>query len=333
MTAAVLRFWRDVFWRLLRLVHRADYAWWLPAIARLPLPLAYALARLRGRFNAATGRDWRSVALQTRHIRRQSLAGYALLPGAPPARTQEQWCRQRFATEARDELEARLVAARRLHELQCRFVPADAPQLCAKRERGLVLLTPHFDSFYLGIAFLARASGGRVNSMSSAVTQDPRVDPAVSRHFDHKYRGLERYLNGGRVPDIEVGLRPFYRMLENHETLVVLGDAPVLPHGAAMTADFLGGPRVLAGGALRLAQRTGSDLGGFVCRYRGPGRYDLLMCPTGPADDPQTLDRVYRFLSEQIMAAPGLWWAADLLPNLPLAAAAPAPTTTLSGAA
>jgi lauroyl/myristoyl acyltransferase len=318
MKAACLRYWRALGWRLLRLAHRADYRWFLPAIARLPLPLAYALSGLRGRFNAAMGRDWRSVALQTRHIQRQSLAGYALLPGASSVVERTQWCRERFETEARDELEARLVAARRLHELSCRFVPAGAELVCAGRTRGLVLLTPHFDSFYLGIAFLAQASGGRVNSMSSAVTQDPRVDPAVSRHFDRKYRGLEQYLNGGLVPDIEAGLRPFYRMLVNHETLVVLGDAPVLPNGAAMTADFLGGPRVLAGGALRLAQRTGSDLGGFVCRCLGAGRYELEMCPIGPAGDPQTVARVYRFLSEQILAAPGLWWAADLLPNLPL---------------
>jgi lauroyl/myristoyl acyltransferase len=62
---------------------------------------------------------------------------------------------------------------------------------------------------------------------------------------------------------MENGLRPFYRMLAAKETLVVLGDAPKLPHGAAMTVGFLGGQRELAGGALRLAQRSGSDLGGL----------------------------------------------------------------------
>jgi lauroyl/myristoyl acyltransferase len=304
-----------MIWRLVRLAHRADFTWFLPAIARLPLPLAYALSGLRGRTNAIMGRDWRSVALGFRHIRRQSLSAYALLPGS--SADHANWCRQRFETEARDELEAQLVAKKRLAELSCRFVPTGAEQLLAKRTRGLVLLTPHFDSFYLGIAFLAQTSGARINSMSSAVSKDPRVEPAVSLHFENKYRGLEHYLHGGKVPDMEVGLRPFYRMLERQEVLVVLGDAPVLPNGVSMKVDFLGAQRMIAGGALRLAEHTDSDLGGYVCRYLGAGRYELEMCPIGRARDPETVARVYRFLSQQILAQPGLWWAADMLPNMP----------------
>lgn len=334
MKSALSHFGRSAFWWMLRWAHKADYAWFLPAIARLPLPLAYALSGLRGRINAAIGRDWRSVALGLRrHIQRQSLAGYALLPGSASAKERERWGQQRFETEARDEFEARLVAARRLGELTCDFAPAGSEKQCANRSRGLVLLTPHFDSFYLGIAFLAQATGARTNSMSSAVTRDPRVDPAVSQHFDRKYRGLEHYQHGGQVLDIEVGLRPFYRMLADHETLVVLGDAPVLPNGASMAVDFLGGQRVIAGGALRLAQRTGSDLGGFVCRYLGPGRYVLEMCPIGRADDPATIDRIYRFFSEQILAQPGLWWAADMLPNMPAASSEPGREPLSSGSA
>lgn len=310
---------KAMLWRLVRLAHHADFAWFLPFIAGLPLPFAYAFSGLRGRINAISGRDWRSVALGFRHIRRQSLASYALLPGAVAGTVEDRqrWCRQRFETEARDELEAELVAKRRLRELRCQFVPEGVQQLLAKRSRGLVLLTPHFDSFYLGIAFLAQATGGRVNSMSSAVSRDARVEPMVRQHFERKYRGLEQYLNGGQVPDMELGLRPFYRMLERNETLVVLGDAPVLPNGVSMTVDFLGAKRLIAGGALRLAERGDSDLGGYVCHYLSPGRYALEMCPIGPARDPETVQRVYRFLSQHIMAQPGLWWAADLLPNMP----------------
>ncbi len=316
---------RSSIWRAVRLAHHADFAWFLPFIARLPLPLAYALARLRGRVNAATGRDWRSVALGFRHIRRQSLTGYAMLPGSHTEIGRLQWCGQRFKTEARDEFEAWLVAARRLDELQCQFIPADAALKCTKRPRGLVLLTPHFDSFYLGIAFLAQATGDRFNSMSSAVARDPRVDPAVSRHFDSKYRGLERYLNGGKVLDMELGLRPFYRMLEHHDTLVVLADAPVLPNGAAMTVDFLGAQRQIAAGALRLAQRNDCDLGGYVCLCTGPGRYTLELCEIGSANDPATVARIYQFFSDHILAEPGRWWAADLLPAMPPVQPEPAP--------
>ncbi len=308
---------RALIWRGVRWVHRADFASFLPFIARLPLPMAYAFSRLRGWVNAATGRDWRSLALGFRNTRRQSLAGFALLPGMASEAQISDWCKQRFEIEARDEFEAQLVAAKRLMELSCHFSPDGVEQLGAPRSRGLVLLTPHFDSFYLGIAFLAQASGTRFNSMSSAVSRDSRVDEAVTQHFDRKYRGLEQYLNGGKVLDMEVGLRPFYRMLEHHETLVVLADAPVLPNGVSMEVDFLGARRLIAGGALRLAQRTNSDLGGYVCRYIAPGHYALEMCAIGSANDPETIARVYQFLSAQILAQPGLWWAADLLPNIP----------------
>ena len=71
-----LRRW---LWRCAARLHHLDFALFLPYLARLPLPLGYALAGVRGRINALTGRDWRSMGLGFRHIHRQSLAGYALL--------------------------------------------------------------------------------------------------------------------------------------------------------------------------------------------------------------------------------------------------------------
>lgn len=90
--------------------------------------------------------------------------------------------------------------------------------MCARDAAGgLVLLTPHYESFCLGIAFLGR-TGGVVNKMSSSVTQDPRVDPAVQRHCDDKYRGLGNLSRmAGASYGMESGLRPFYRMLEQHK--------------------------------------------------------------------------------------------------------------------
>ena len=330
MKAKFLRVWRVALWRLVRVAHRADFAWFLPFIAQLPLPLAYALSGLRGRVNAVTGRDWRSVALGFRHIRRQSLAGYQMLPGNASEHERAAWRNERFVVEARDEFEARLIASNRVSELICKFIPTSTEAVCQRRERGLLLLTPHFDSFFLGVAFLAR-SGAKVNLMSSTVTHDPRVNRAVKGHFTKKYRGLEHHLNGGQVLDMEAGLRPFYRMLEHRETLVVLGDAPVLPNGVSMTVDFLGARRLMAGGALRMAQRTGSDLGGYVCRHMGQGRYELEVCPIGAANDPQTVARIYKFFNDRILAQPGLWWAADLLPNMPAVMPGPGQEADASG--
>ena len=58
---------------------------------------------------------------------------------------------------------------------------------------------------------LLAANGARVNAMTSTVTHDPRVAAAVSAHFEAKYAGLAHHLNGGRLIDLEAGVRPIYR--------------------------------------------------------------------------------------------------------------------------
>ncbi len=309
-----------LWWRLAKALHRWDYAVLLPLLARLPLRLGMALALWRGRLNALAARDWRSMALGTRHIHRMSLQGAQELArrGLIPPSHAAAAARQRFVVEARDEFEARLMWEARWGELACEFDPPDAPARLQHllRDHGAVLLTPHYDSFYLGIAFLAQASGCTVHAMASAVPADPRVDTAVTRHFDCKYRGLERGLRGGRVLDMEAGIRPFYRLLQGREALVVLADAPVLPDGAKMAVPFLGAVRELAGGAARLAQHTDSHLAAFVCEHLGGQRYRLRWCDGG-AYSPETMAGLYAFMGQAIASEPGRWWAMDLLPNLP----------------
>lgn len=302
--------------RFARRLHRADFKYLLPALARLPIPAGHALSDFRGHLNAIAGRDWRSMALGFRHIRSRSLLGFRVLAADATDAQVRHWCHRRFVVESRDEYEAWLIARERVDELACEIVPSAGLDQLRNRSRGLVLMTPHFESFFLGVAFLAR-SGEKVNLMSSAITQHPQVAPEVQRHFRMKYRGLERYLNGGKVLDLELGTRAFYRMLERKEVLVILGDAPVLPGGgASMAVDFLGERRQLAGGPVRMAQRTGSDLGCYVCRHLGGARYQLELGPSGPAQDPSSVEHVYRFFSAAIRANPGAWWAADLLPSM-----------------
>lgn len=302
-----------VYGAIVRFLHQADYAWALPLMARMPLGTGYRLARLRGDMNARLGRDWRSMALGTRHIARQSAAGYRILRPQASEAELASLVLERFRAESLEEFEGRLIAAGRVSELSRTIVSDQFLAACANHERGLLLLTPHFDSFMLGIAFLGQA-GAVVNVMTSAITNDPLVSPAVQRHFFKKYRGMERMMNGGRMLDMELGLRPFYQMLERGERLVILADAPAVAGGAAATPFFLGRRRLMAGGALRIARKTGSDIGAFVCRYEKPGQYHLKGCLAGAAREPETLDAAYRFLSAEIEAAPGRWWASDLLP-------------------
>lgn len=263
--------------------------------------------------NALAGRDWVSMERGTRHVARQSLEAYRLLsPGAAEGKLRE-LVRERFRSESREEFEGCLIAAGRVAELQCNIIPPSFVQTCLNRDRGLLLLTPHFDSFMLGIAFLGQA-GATINVMTSVGPPDQQITPAVKQHFFKKYRGMEKLMNGGRMFDMECGLRPFYQMLERGECLVILADIPAAPGGALATPHFLGTRRQMAGGALRMAQKTGSDIGSFVCRYLQPGHYKLHGGPILPACDPQALDTAYHFLSDEIKATPGKWWASYLLP-------------------
>lgn len=316
---------RDALWRLARLMHAADFGAFLPLIARLPLSVGYRLSWLRGKVNGRFGRDWRSLALGWRHVYRQSAAGFQRLYPELDGAALGDLVRTRFETESREEFEGQLIAAGRIAELCCEYAPEDFLNACGKRDRGLVLLTPHFDSFTLGIVFLGRM-GLKVNAISSEVTEDPRVAAAVRKHFHDKYRGMERWMNGGRILNQEAGLRPFYQMLKHHECLVVLADTPATPGGARIQPTFMGRRRALAGGALRMAIQTRSDLGAFTCRFLNPGHYRLEGGPIGLAADPHSAEAAYGFLSNAIDANPGRWWAADLLPAMGLA-----DTETLDG--
>ena len=91
---------------MVRVLHELDYAVLLPFMSRLPLFASYALSALRGRMNGLAGRDWRSVALKTRHVARRSAAGYRILfPEVSDAWLQA-LVRGRFETESREEFRA-----------------------------------------------------------------------------------------------------------------------------------------------------------------------------------------------------------------------------------
>lgn len=306
---------KKILWACLCQWHRLDFLMVLPALGKLPLWLAYSLARCRGHINAWLSKDWRSMAIGFRHTHYQTLASYRLIAPSAPESQLKSWRTGRYLSEAQDEFDARLLDQHRLCELRCTITPPDWRAMNPANSGGLLMLTPHYESFVMGIAFLAQA-GHKVNAMSSTVTQDPRVDLSVQAHFDKKYRGLEHYLNGGQVLDMELGMRPFYAMLESGQTLVMLADAPVLPNGAATEVTFLGGSRLIAGGALRLASKTHSAMGGFICQSSSAGHYQMQVYPPIPHPDTAALNAIYHFFSEAIYRNPGGWWAADLLHHM-----------------
>lgn len=313
---------RSWWWRCLWRTQGVDYLWLLPAMSRLHIRLGFLLARIRGVVNTPLRRDWRSMSLGYPHIARQSYQAYKLLdPGASPA-TLRSRVGGRFMTESRCDFEAYLVDDDRVDMLDFKLGSSHIDrQLFDRGKTGLLLLTPHFDSFFLGIVFLGKylaRTGQAIHVMSSAIFEDPRVHPAIPIHLRNKYRGLERYLNGGKVMHLEDGLRPFYRILEQGGILVVLGDTPPTPRGVSMDVAFLGARRLLAGGAVKMARRHGSGIGSFVCKNTGVGQYRLDFSKVVSVNEATAVDTVFGFMSQEIELAPEKWWAADLLTQMPV---------------
>ena len=310
-----------VWWRLLWHTQGFDYGWLLPAIASLPLRVGYRLAAIRGRLNAWLSRDWRSMSLGRAHIATLSRQAYGLMPTKSSPRSQQAWVQERFMTESRCDFEAYLVDSGQIPKLGHRVnKPATEHGLFATDRRGLVLLTSHFDSFYLGLVLIGThlaQENRRLDVMSSAVFEDPMVHPAITRHLRNKYRGLEQFMGGGKVMHHENGLRQFYDVLGRGGILVVIGDIPATQGGASIQVEFLGAKRNLAGGAVRMARKCDSRIGSFTCTHSGGGNYQLDFSQIMDAKDPAAVQSCYSFLSSKIQASPGKWWAADMLTQMP----------------
>jgi lauroyl/myristoyl acyltransferase len=138
----------------------------------------------------------------------------------------------------------------------------------------------------------------------------------VRHFFSRKYRGMERYLQGGKIVHIEQSLRFFYRALLNGECVVVLADLPAsADKGNGIWMRFLGRERSFQPGAFRLARRTGSGLAGFVCQWEGGDKYRVILSECMPPEEVNeaSYQRVFAFLETAILSKPERWWAADLL--------------------
>lgn len=304
--------------RALHALNKLDYGFYLPLIGRFPLPLAYRLSALRGMANAFIKRDWRSLVMGTRHVARQSTLAYREIY---PDKSTEQivaLVKQRYRAESREEFEAKLICGHRVNELSfnCNNAETFLKQY-RESERGLVMLTPHFDSFILGVVFLGQL-GLKVNLMSSLAEGAEEWDRAIYKHVVTKYENMESYLNGGRVVPLEVGMRPFYQMLKRKEILVILCDVPLGgDNNTELETHFINAQRKLSGGPLRMAEKTRSNLAGFVCEYKSGAEYSLTVSDVFNLDSKDAANNTYEFLSENILRAPGKWWASYLLIDLP----------------
>ncbi len=295
------------------------YAGLMPALSRLPTRWAYAAARLRGRWAARHGRDWVELSLGLSYIRARTEAAWgSVFPDATPAQLAS-WAVSRYETWVEEELEACWIAGGEWS----RFAGLDSGparrELARHPDHGVVLIQAHFNNPTLACAGLGMATSRPVWMTVSGVYEHARVHPCVRSLFDRKYRGAERLLNGGRLLHSESGgsMRQLYRALERGEIVIVVADLPPEPGQGGVCVPWLGQQRLLAAGAHRLASRTGSRLGTLSLHSDGPGHWTLHAEVEDVADADLAAERAYGRLGKWLMAEPGRWWAAHLLPDTP----------------
>ncbi|MEM7020122.1 MAG: lysophospholipid acyltransferase family protein [Pseudomonadota bacterium] len=295
-----------------------DYRYVLPAMARLPVFLSECLVYVRGTYNALFDLDWRSLSLRKRYLWDSTFTAMRMLRPTKSGWTWRIKTTQRFIHNAREEWEASMFDRRPMEFLLRRSVlNGIQPIIKAQREgRGVLLLTSHYGSFTTGIVLLGM-QGLRVHAVASAVVEQPEVHIDIRKFYWRKYRGMERYLNGGKIVHYEHSIKHFYRALEQGDVVVILGDLPGNTQ-TAINVPFLDKMRKMAPGALRMARRTNCLVGAFLCRHQGIGKYqvDCSELKAIESSPPETdLIPAYNFLSDYINREPERWWAADLLPH------------------
>jgi lauroyl/myristoyl acyltransferase len=310
--------------RFLHAIQGWDYGIFLPLMARLPLPLAYALSDLRGFLNARFSRDWAELALGFPYIAERSAKAYQEIHPLADAQVVRAWVIERYQTVAREELDGALVMAGRMNELKVDLTPVQA--VLAQREsgRGLVVALSHHDSFFVAMLALARC-GVTAHLMISDVVFDERVHPKLRAFTRAKYDAYIREMNGGQFLSASAQTRAFFRdELLAGRVLMVVTDTPAEKRsGKGTWVQWLGRKRKMADGALRLAIETGSEMLAMRVRHEGPGRQvwscSSLIGTSGPFELCGAAQReaVYaplaKFLEHAIYADTGRWSAAHLL--------------------
>lgn len=301
---------RSLAWHLQAL----DYGLVLPSLARLPLRWGGWLSLCRGRLHARLGRDWAELSLDLTYIgERTAQAAEKLWPALPS----QEVVRERYVQVAREEWHGMLIQQNRLHDLRMDLSHLQQMLQQRDKERGLVVLTAHFDSFIVGMLGLGLC-GETTSVTTSNVYKNVQVHPAVQDFFDHKYQAGESHLSGGRFLHVETFTRSLMKALRRHETVVVVADAPATVSGSGVWLNWLGAERKLADGALRMARETRSQLCAMVCVTEPDGVIRWLCSEIhDPETDPQSAQRCFAHLEQAILNYPGHWWAAHLLNDYP----------------
>ncbi len=274
------------------------YRFLYPALARLPLPLAYGSTALVGLT------DW----LCRPRVRRAVAAGLARV--WPRAAVEPRWrhgvLRRHFVMKSWECLDT-FVMARRPDRAAALVTTDGLEPLRRAREggRGVILVMAHYGRVNLHALGLA-LQGEKLGMLTMNIEDNPELDPVERNYLHFKAGTLHRFLRG-RWVTIGGSLRELYRELERGETFVILLDAYVPGwEKRALSAPFLGGRLALPSGILRLARRTGARLVYAAAHGRGwKVRGVLTELPVEPES---AFQAAVRCLERDVRRAPWLWW-------------------------
>ena len=293
-----------------------DYGVALNGLSLLPSWLAFPLVVFRGILNFALDADWRSHSLGFGYVRAATYK--AMLAINNRAENQAKWraiwwTLGRFVACSIEEADVHRLLRMPYDRLRSEFSGVDALVAAAQRGQGVVLITAHFDSLYIGLVLLAR-KGIKINLMSSRIVDNERVPGCVSEHFHEKIGALERLLAPGCVRHAEDGVGFFVRALKRGEVVLIAGDGPATSESRSEALQFMGASHLMAPGPAFLARSTQSLVGAYTCHKRFDQSVCVDVSPLFTSEE-DGLQKAYSVLDRNIMQSPWRWWAADLFPT------------------
>ena len=293
-------------------IKAADYGAALPAISKLPRPLAYGLADLRGRLLACALRDsfaWasRNVESTFPHLgaagRRRIVIGH-------------------YQAESRNEMEA-FWYPKPLDHLQSfvRCTGLDLLREAAASGEGVLLFSSHMGSTGLFFVFTGK-SGVPMNIVGRSIEpEDNPLHPAVLRYNRKRVRWIETAIGH---PFLMTGRGNYYRLVEKlraGEVVMMLADVvPTLvnpKHTSEVT--FFGRRAWFPNGIASLFLTTGSRLLHWrIHRNKETGRQEIEISEVTDSFRPASgraefMQKLVELLEQDIRRYPDHWLSWDSL--------------------
>ena len=290
----------------------ADYDVALPAISRLPRPVAYGLADLRGRLLTCGMRDsfdWatRNVKSTLSHLgpgdRRRIVIGH-------------------YQAESRNEMEA-FWYPKPLEHLQSfvRCTGLDTLREAAASGDGVLLFSSHMGSTGLFFVFAGK-SGVPMNIVGRSIEpEDNPLHPAVLRYNRKRVRWIETAIGH---PFLMTGRGNYSRLVEKlqaGEAVMMLADVvPNLVNPKHTTeVTFFGRRAWFPNGIASLYFTTGSRLLHWrIHRNQGTGRQEIEISEVTDSfrsitDRPEFMQELVSRLEQDIRCYPDHWLGWDSL--------------------